>query len=130
MYLYCLYFVLVECVSPIDHVGKGVAKKQGGWGSNLPRGYNVFSTLFSEEQGSGQGQCKIHEAEIRNGLRPPVFFSFEGKGNYYPLPFSAVSVGYLLLFRGQGQWLLYLKYLYFVLIECVSPIGHLGKGVA
>ena len=67
-------------------------------GVQISPGDNVFSILFSEEQGSGQGQCKIHEAEIRNGLRPPVFFSFEGKGNYYPLPLPATSVGYLLLF--------------------------------
>ena len=58
-------------------------------------------------QGKGKGQCKFHEAEIENGLRPPVFFSFEGKGNYSPLPLPAVSVGYLLFFRGQGQWLMY-----------------------
>ena len=84
-----------------------------------------FSIFFSKEQGN-----KFHEAEIRNGLQPPVFFSFAGKGNYYPLPLLAVSVGYLLLFRGQGQWLLYLYYLHFVHVECVSPIGHVGKGVA
>ena len=62
---------------------------------------------YQEEKVSGQGQCKFHEAEIENGLRPPVFFSFEGKGNYCPLPLPAVSVGYLLFFRGQGQWLMY-----------------------
>ena len=69
---------------------------------------------YQDEQGLGQGQCKNHEAEISNGLRPPVFLSFTGKGNYYPLPLPAVNVGYLLHFRGQGQWLLYLKYLHFV----------------
>ena len=46
---------------------------------------------YQDEQGLGQGQCKNHEAEISNGLRPPVFFSFEGKGNYYPLLLRAVS---------------------------------------
>ena len=36
----------------------------------------------------------------------------------------------VLLFQGQGQWLFYLKYLHFVQVECVSPIGHVDKGVA
>ena len=91
----------------------------------------MFFLLFSQRsKGQGKGNAKFMrlKSEMASGLQS--FFSFEGKGNYYPLPFSAVSVGYLLLFKGQGQWLLYLRYLRFVLGECVSPIGHVGKGVA
>ena len=76
-----------------------------GWLSSKEAGVQIFPgdimlfLLFSQRsKGQGKGNAKFTrlKSEMASGLQS--FFSFEGKGNYYPLPFSAVSVGYLLLF--------------------------------
>ena len=91
-------------------------------GVQISPGDKMFFLFFSQRsKGQGNDNAKFMrlKSEMVSGLQS--FLSFEGKGNYNPLPLSSVSVGNMLLFRGQGQWLLYLKYLAGVKIS----LGHI-----